>query len=50
VKKVPCRKDFKCYLSDLEKKIDSNTIAIVGSAPDYAYGLFDDIPALGVLA
>jgi sphinganine-1-phosphate aldolase len=30
--------------------INSNTIMLVGSAPEYAHGIVDDIPALGKLA
>ena len=34
----------------MEKTIDSNTICIVGSAPDYPYGLIDPIKELNKLA
>jgi len=34
----------------MKKEIDSNTVALVGSAPEYAFGMFDNIPAIGALA
>jgi sphinganine-1-phosphate aldolase len=34
----------------MRRAIDSNTIALAGSAPDYAFGLFDDIPSIAALA
>jgi sphinganine-1-phosphate aldolase len=37
-------------VATLESLIDSNTICIVGSAPDYAFGNFDPIEELSALA
>ena len=37
-------------LSQVKRLIDSNTIALVGSACQYAHGCIDDIPALAALA
>ena len=37
-------------LAQVRRMIDSNTIALVGSAPQYAHGTVDDIPALAELA
>ncbi|EAR96984.2 pyridoxal-dependent decarboxylase domain protein (macronuclear) [Tetrahymena thermophila SB210] len=37
-------------LKQLESRIDSNTIMIVGSVPSYPYGVIDDIPALAKIA
>jgi sphinganine-1-phosphate aldolase len=34
----------------MEAKITRNTICIAGSAPNYAQGTVDDIPALGAMA
>lgn len=34
----------------IEKEIDSNTILLFGSAPEYAFGCFDDIERLAALA
>ena len=43
-------KDMRVDLSAVKKLITSNTIMLVGSAPNYAHGLIDDIPALAALA
>ena len=37
-------------IEEMEKTMDSNTICIVGSAPDYPYGLIDPIKELNKLA
>ena len=37
-------------IAGVRSEIDSNTIMIVGSAPDYAFGNFDDIPTLSDMA
>jgi sphinganine-1-phosphate aldolase len=42
--------DHRADLGALEAAITSNTIGLVGSAPCWPYGLYDDIPALGQLA
>ena len=31
-------------------QIDRNTVALAGTAPDYAYGNFDPIPEISALA
>ena len=48
--RVPLGEDYRADLSGLEKAIDENTIMIVGSAPAYAHGNFDDIAEIGRLA
>ena len=37
-------------LAQVRRLIDSNTICLVGSAPQYAHGTIDDIPALAAIA
>ena len=37
-------------LREIRRNIDSNTICIVGSAPDYPFGLIDPIKELSELA
>lgn len=37
-------------MSSVRNMIDSNTVCLVGSAPDFAFGIVDPIPALSVLA
>jgi sphinganine-1-phosphate aldolase len=50
LRKVDMKPDFSVDIDAMRRMIDSNTIALVGSAPDYAFGLFDDIPAIAALA
>jgi sphinganine-1-phosphate aldolase len=50
LRKVPMRADFSVDLEEMRRLIDSNTVALVGSAPDYAFGMFDDIPSIAALA
>lgn len=40
----------KVLISEVKKKINSNTIVIVGSAPQFPHGVIDDIPQLAALA
>lgn len=44
------RNDFKADVAAMEATLDSNTIGIVGSAPNYPFGVFDPIRELGALA
>jgi sphinganine-1-phosphate aldolase len=37
-------------MKEIKKHIDSNTICLVGSAPDYAFGRFDPLPEIAKLA
>ena len=41
---------FEVDLSEMESLIDSNTILLVGSAPQYPHGTMDPIPAIAQLA
>ena len=50
LRKVPILANFKADLSQMRKQIDSNTICLVGSAPEYAFGIFDPIPELASMA
>jgi sphinganine-1-phosphate aldolase len=34
----------------LARQVDGNTIALVGSAPDYCYGNYDPLPEIAALA
>ena len=42
--------DFRVDIEKTKNAITENTIAIVGSAPSYTYGVIDDIEKLGELA
>lgn len=43
-------RDFRANVEAMASAIDENTIGIYGSAPNFPFGLYDDIPALGQLA
>jgi sphinganine-1-phosphate aldolase len=49
LRKVP-HKDFLTDYEEMRRQIDSNTICIVGSAPDFPYGNFDNIELLSKIA
>lgn len=38
VRKIPMSKNYKCNVDGIKRAIDSNTVCIIGSAPEYAYG------------
>ena len=44
------RADFKANVAGMAERIDANTIGLVGSAPNYPFGVFDPIAELGALA
>jgi glutamate/tyrosine decarboxylase-like PLP-dependent enzyme len=48
--KVPLGEDYRADLAAVEALVDEHTIGIVGSAPSFPYGRYDDIPALGRIA
>jgi len=47
---APLGPDFKVDLKAMESLITKNTILLVGSAPGYAHGMIDDIPAIADMA
>ncbi|HOT51135.1 MAG TPA: aminotransferase class V-fold PLP-dependent enzyme, partial [Candidatus Hydrogenedentes bacterium] len=48
--RTPLMPDFRVDVDAMRRRITSNTIAIVGSAPCYPYGVIDPIEALADLA
>lgn len=50
IRRAPLTADLRCDVAAVEALIGPNTIGIVASAPDWPYGYYDDIPALGRLA
>jgi len=48
--RTPLTADFRVDVDAMRRRITSNTIAIVGSAPCYPYGVVDPIEELAVLA
>lgn len=50
VRRVPTRPDFRADVAGMESRIDADTIALVGSAPNYPFGVFDQIGEIAALA
>ena len=50
MRKVPLDRELRCDVRALRRRIDGNTIALAGTAPDYPYGNFDPIPEIAALA
>ncbi|GLB08014.1 hypothetical protein AtubIFM57258_003382 [Aspergillus tubingensis] len=49
--RVPCpAPEYKVDIPSVRRLINSNTVLIVGSAPNFPHGIVDDIPALSRLA
>lgn len=48
--RTPVREDFRADVSALEAAITENTVLVVGSAPDYSYGVIDPISDLAAIA
>lgn len=44
------RTDFRADPAELAKRIDSNTIMLLGSAPNYPFGVFDPVAEIARLA
>ena len=50
LRKVKLTKEFRADLAGMRAQIDSNTVCIVGSAPEYAFGFFDALPQISAMA
>jgi sphinganine-1-phosphate aldolase len=48
--KAPLRDDFKADVDWMRRHVTKNTVALVGSAPNYAHGLIDPIEELAEIA
>lgn len=48
--KVELDKDYKVNIKKVKQLINSNTVLLVGSAPNYPHGIIDDIEGLSKLA
>ncbi len=46
---VPLDKNYRVDIGQVEKKINRNTVMILGSAPEYPHGIIDPIEKLGEL-
>jgi len=47
---IPLGADYKVDLAKVKRAVNRNTIAVVGSAPNFPHGMVDDIQALGQIA
>lgn len=50
LRKVPVTKDFRMDFKALKGQIDSNTVALIASSPEYPYGTYDPVPKVAALA
>ncbi len=48
--RAPLRDDWRADVDWIRSRVDENTVALVGSAPNYAHGMIDPIEELGALA
>jgi sphinganine-1-phosphate aldolase len=46
VRKVPITSNFTADINAIRSKIDSNTICLVASCPEYCYGNYDPVEQL----
>ena len=50
VRSIAITKDFRADLDAMRKAIDSNTVCIIASAPEYAWGNYDPVNEIAALA
>jgi len=50
MRKLPITSDFKADFNGIKRSIDKNTIALVVSCPEYAFGTYDDVEKIAALA
>jgi len=50
LRRIAVLPDWRADVPAMAEKIDSNTVLLVGSAPQYPQGVIDDIPAIAQLA
>lgn len=50
VRKVPMTKNYKCDVQAMMNAIDSNTICLVASAPEYAFGNYEPVAEIAEIA
>jgi sphinganine-1-phosphate aldolase len=49
-RKVPMTKNYKCDVNAMMNAIDSNTICLVASAPEYAFGNYEPVAEIAEIA
>lgn len=50
IRRVPTGPDFRADVMGMEQRIDADTVALIGSAPNYPFGVFDQIGEIAALA
>lgn len=50
IRKIPITKDFMADYDAMKRAVDKNTICLVASAPEYAYGNYDPVEKIAALA
>jgi sphinganine-1-phosphate aldolase len=50
LRKVAITTDFQADLAGIKRNIDSNTICLVASCPEYAFGTYDPVEKIAALA
>jgi len=50
IRKIPMTKNFKCDVQGIRKAIDSNTICLIASAPEYAFGNYEPVSEVAAIA
>ena len=50
IRKVPIGKDLKADVDAMRRHVDSNTVAIVASCPEYPFGNYDPVQQIAAIA
>lgn len=50
IRTAPIKANFECDVDKMFSLVDSNTVLIVGSAPDFSFGAFDPLPKIAQFA
>lgn len=50
MKTVAITKQLKANVAGMRSQIDSNTVAIIASCPEFPFGNYDPLPEIGMLA
>lgn len=49
-RKVPMTADFKADVQGIKRAMDSNTICLIASAPEYAFGNYEPVAEIAAIA
>ena len=50
IRKVPMTKYFKCDVKAIKRAMDSNTVCLVASAPEFAFGNYEPVSEIAAIA